>query len=61
MGTGAVSPSIERQGCENIHSPISSAKVKNGGAIPPLTHISSCCGAQLIKPGDKFTCNFMYG
>jgi hypothetical protein len=30
---------------EADHSPWSSAEVKNGGAIPPLPHMSSWCGA----------------
>jgi hypothetical protein len=41
VGTGALSPGVKWQGCEADHSPQSSAKVKNGGAIPPLLHMSS--------------------
>jgi hypothetical protein len=41
MGTGALSPGIKRSGREADHSPPSSSKVKNGGAIPPLPHMSS--------------------
>jgi hypothetical protein len=37
---GALSP-----GQEADHSPPSSAEVKNDGAIPPLPHMSSWCGA----------------
>jgi hypothetical protein len=37
----AVSPGVKRQGREADHSPPSNAEVKNGGAIPPLSHISS--------------------
>jgi hypothetical protein len=36
-----ISPGVEQPGCEADHSPPSSAKVKNGGAIPPLPHKSS--------------------
>jgi hypothetical protein len=42
---GAVSPDIKRPGREAIHSPTSSAEVKNGGAIPPLPLTSSWRGA----------------
>jgi hypothetical protein len=38
---GAHSPGIKWPGEEADHSPPSSAKVKNGGAIPPLPHTSS--------------------
>jgi hypothetical protein len=30
---------IKRLGCESDHSPLSSAKVKNSGAIPPLRNM----------------------
>jgi hypothetical protein len=46
---------VKRQGHETDHSPLSSAKVKNGGAILPLPHTSSWHGAYLIKPRDNFT------
>jgi hypothetical protein len=36
---GATSPGIKRPGREADHSPPYSAEVKNGGAIPPLTHM----------------------
>jgi hypothetical protein len=36
MGTG-----IKRPRCEAGHSPPASAEVENGGAIPPLPHMSS--------------------
>jgi hypothetical protein len=36
------------------HSPPSSAKVKNGGAIPPLPRMSSWHSSQLIKHRDNF-------
>jgi hypothetical protein len=35
---GTISPGIKRPGHETNHSPPSSAKVKNGGAIPPHPH-----------------------
>jgi hypothetical protein len=38
MGTGGLSLGIKQHGCEANHS-LSSAKVKNGGAIPPLSHV----------------------
>jgi hypothetical protein len=41
MGTGAVSLGIKWQGREADHLPRFSAKVKNGGAIPPLPHMLS--------------------
>jgi hypothetical protein len=37
-------PGIKRQGHEADHSPESSAEVKNGGAIPPVSHASSWRG-----------------
>jgi hypothetical protein len=45
MGTGALSPAVKRPGGEVGHSPPSSAKVKNGGALPPLPNTSSWRGA----------------
>jgi hypothetical protein len=41
---GALSPRVMRQGSETDHSPPSSAKVKNGGVLPPLQHITSWVG-----------------
>jgi hypothetical protein len=38
---GVLSPGVKRPGREADHSPLSSAEVKNGGAIPPLPHMSS--------------------
>jgi hypothetical protein len=35
-------PEVKQQGSEADHSPPSSAAVKNDGAIPPLSHTSSC-------------------
>jgi hypothetical protein len=45
---GAVSPGVKRLGREADHSPPSSAEVKNGGAIPPLSHMSSWYSAYLL-------------
>jgi hypothetical protein len=38
---GFLSPGIKWLGCVADHSPPSSVKVKNGGAIPPLRHVPS--------------------
>jgi hypothetical protein len=46
---------VKRPGHETDHSPPSGAEVKNGGAIPPLTHMSSYHDALLIKHRDSFT------
>jgi hypothetical protein len=45
LSTGAHSPGVKRPGREADHSPACSAEVKNGGAIPPLSHTSSWGGA----------------
>jgi len=37
MGTRGSAPGGKQPGCEAIHSPPSSAMVKNIGAIPPLS------------------------
>jgi hypothetical protein len=42
---GAVLPGVKQQGHEADHSPPSSAKVKNRGAVPSLLHTSSWRGA----------------
>jgi hypothetical protein len=44
VGTGVLSPGAKSPGREADHSPPSNAKVKNGGAIPPLPYTSSWCG-----------------
>jgi hypothetical protein len=36
---GTLSPGVKRPGRQADHSPPSSAKVKNGGATPPLPHV----------------------
>jgi hypothetical protein len=38
---GALSPGVKRQGRKADHSPPSIAEVKKGGAIPPLSRMSS--------------------
>jgi hypothetical protein len=46
MGTGSSYPGgVNQQGHEAGHSPASSAKVKNGGAVCTLPHTSSEHGA----------------
>jgi hypothetical protein len=45
VGTGALSQGVKRQGREADHSLPSSAEIKNGGAMPPLPHMSSWRGA----------------
>jgi hypothetical protein len=51
---GAISPGVKHFGCKADHSPLSSAKVKIGGAVPPFAHISSWYSAQLIKHRENF-------
>jgi hypothetical protein len=61
---GAFSSGVKQQGRQADHLPISSAKVKKGGAIPPLPHMSSRHSASLIKHRNTFTLqkifNFKY-
>jgi hypothetical protein len=38
---GAVSPGVKRQRREADHLPLSSAEVRNSGAVPPLLQTSS--------------------
>jgi hypothetical protein len=40
-GYGGSFPGVNHPGYEADHSPPSSAEIKNGGAIPPLLHMSS--------------------
>jgi hypothetical protein len=42
---GPTQPGVKRPGREADHPPLSSAEVKNGGAIPPLPHTYSWLGA----------------
>jgi hypothetical protein len=44
---GALSLGVKRLGREANHSSLSSAKVENAGAIPPLPHTSSWHGAKI--------------
>jgi hypothetical protein len=53
-------PGIKQPRLEADHAPPSSAGVKNGGAVPPLPHISSCHSAQLIKHRDFTFLMFCY-
>jgi hypothetical protein len=41
-------------GSEAVHSPPSAHEVKNGGAVPPLHHMSSWHSAELIKHRDYY-------
>jgi hypothetical protein len=41
LGARGVFPGVKRPGREADHSPPSNAEVKNGGAIPPLSHMPS--------------------
>jgi hypothetical protein len=56
---GAFSPGVKQQALEADHSPPSDARVKNGGAIPPLSLKSSWHGAELIKHRGNFTLTFI--
>jgi hypothetical protein len=40
--------------CGAYNSPKSSVKIKNGGAIPPIPHMSSWYSAYLIKHGQSY-------
>jgi hypothetical protein len=51
---GAPSSGIRRLGREADRSSPPSVEVKNGGAIPPLPHVSSWSGAYLMKLMDNF-------
>jgi hypothetical protein len=46
---GAISPGVKRPGREVDQSPPSSTEVKNDGAIPPLSHTSSCVVLNLLS------------
>jgi hypothetical protein len=41
VGTGGSYPGVKRLGLGSDHSPPSGVEVKNGEAVPPLTHVSS--------------------
>jgi len=55
--SGALPMGMKRPGREADHSPPSSAKSRIRGALPALSHTSSCHGAQL-KHGE--TLLFIY-
>jgi hypothetical protein len=46
---------VKQLGCENEHSPPSSAEVNNGGAISPLPRVFSWYSAELIEHSNNFT------
>jgi hypothetical protein len=48
-------PGINLPGCQADHSPPSSAKVNNGGAIPPFPLMCSWHNVYLIKQRQNFT------
>jgi hypothetical protein len=54
MGTADSSPGVKRPGREADYSLPSTAEIKNGGAVPPLSHASSWLDAYLIKHKDNF-------
>jgi hypothetical protein len=62
----ALSLGIKGQGCEADHTPPSSAKVKNGGAILPLPHTSSRHSAEYssinstVGANGKLSCVFVF-
>jgi hypothetical protein len=47
MGTGAHSPGLKQLGYETEHSLPPIAKVKKGGAMPPLTHTFSWHSSEI--------------
>jgi hypothetical protein len=51
---GDFSLRVKQLGREADYSPPSSAEVKNGGAIPPFSHMSSWHSTELIKHRDNF-------
>jgi hypothetical protein len=51
----AVSLQVKQQEHEDDHSPSSSGKVRNVGAIPSFLHATSWHDVSLIKPWDSFT------
>jgi hypothetical protein len=53
--SGAIFPRVKGPGREADHSSLSSAEVKNGGAIPPLPNSTSSLSALLITIGNNFT------
>jgi hypothetical protein len=60
MGAGGtIYPGFKWLGRGADYSPPSSAEVKNGGALPPLPHMSSWHSTYLIKHRDQFT-HYLY-
>lgn len=55
LGTGGSFLGVKWQGYEAGHSAPFNAKVKSGGAVPPLSYISSWHGAYLNKHRENFT------
>jgi hypothetical protein len=51
---GAFTPGVKQLGHKDDHSLLSSAKGKNGGALPPLPNTSSWGDASLIEHRDNF-------
>jgi hypothetical protein len=61
MDTGGSFPGGKAvSGRETDHSFPSSAEVKKAGAIPPLPHTSSRCGAELIMHRGNFTLPYWF-
>jgi hypothetical protein len=58
MGAVGSFPEVKQPGREADHLRPSSAEVKNGGSITPLSHTPLWHGAQLIKDRDRFTFTF---
>jgi hypothetical protein len=52
---GVLSTGIKLTGREAYYSPLSSAEMKNDGAIPPFLHTWSCRRASLINHMDNFS------
>jgi hypothetical protein len=52
MGARSVSPRVKWPVNEVDHSPSFSAKLKNGGSIPPISHMSLCYDVRLVKHRD---------
>jgi hypothetical protein len=54
MDTMGSFPGVKKLVLESDHSPPLSAQVENGGAIPPLPHISSWRIALLMQHRENF-------
>jgi hypothetical protein len=53
VGTKALSPGVKRQGLEADHLCISSAEVKNDGAIPTLPHSLNIVLLNALRTGTN--------